>query len=126
MLAICETLPSLKSKQLTFPIFGKASLNLRQEHALSTIQRAEIKRRMATMVFTNEFDRVPECPLSYAKQQVMEQLIRMVDCVFPLLFADVSMLVLWLTKVWLFLGALHLAFMLCAGAQRYPGCCMPN
>lgn len=90
MLAICATVNSSSSPEPDYPIPGKAPLNLRPEHALTTDQNSEMKRRMSTMTFTNDFSRVPECPLTYGKQQVMEQLIRLLDCVFPLLFAEVS------------------------------------
>ncbi|KAF5826354.1 hypothetical protein DUNSADRAFT_3456 [Dunaliella salina] len=71
-------------------VFSTAqSLDKKIQHTLTLAQRQECKRRSATMVFTNEFGRLPECPLTYGAQQVMEQLIRQLDCVLPLLFAEV-------------------------------------
>lgn len=90
MLSICSTLSSLRAQALVRPFADKAPLSLRPEHALTSAQRKEIKIRMGSMAFTNEFGRVPESPLTHGRQQVMEQLIRMNDCVFPLLFAGVS------------------------------------
>jgi len=89
MLSICATIPYLRDNVKGFPIIGKAPFGLRPQHALTNSQRKEIERRMGNMVFTNEFGRLPESPIAYGKQQVMEQLIRLLDCVFPLLFADV-------------------------------------
>lgn len=91
LVAITSTLESL-SKPAIAPIRGLAPRFLRPEHALSRAQRAECMKRMpiATMVFTHEFDRPPECPLSHAKSQTMEQLFRQLDCVLPLLFAEVG------------------------------------
>mmetsp|Transcript_14420 Transcript_14420/g.39068 ORF Transcript_14420/g.39068 Transcript_14420/m.39068 type:complete len:684 (+) Transcript_14420:662-2713(+) len=89
MLGVCSSLTSLNDIAQVFPFEGKAPVHLRPEHALSTGQRAEMKKRMRSMVFTNEFSRIPECPLTYGKQQVMEQLIRLLDCVLPVLFAGV-------------------------------------
>jgi len=86
MLAIFSPPPSSE------PVFlceGKAPLFLRSEHVLSGAQRAECKRRAATLTVTNEFSRAPECPITYGRQQVMDQLIRQLDCVLPLLFAEV-------------------------------------
>lgn len=91
MLAICSTLPSLKYfSENIFPFPNKAPLTLSREHALTQAQRKEVKTRMQSMAFTNDFDRRPESPLTHGKQQVMEQLIRILDCVFPLLFAEVG------------------------------------
>jgi len=88
LLAITSTIESLSKPQIV-PIRGLAPRFLRPEHALSRAQRAECIKRMSTMVFTHEFDRPPECPLKHAKSQTMEQLIRQLDCVLPLLFAEV-------------------------------------
>jgi len=88
MLAVFSTAQSLE-KKIQYPIPGKAPLYLHPTHTLSLPQRQECKRRSATMCFTNEFGRLPECPLTYGAQQVMDQLIRQLDCVLPLLFAEV-------------------------------------
>ncbi len=91
MTTICEPLQLLRKNRRIPPIIGKAPQSLLPEHALSQSQRNEIRVRMGTMTFTNEFSSVPENPLTHGKRQKMEQLIRMLDCVFPLLFADVSL-----------------------------------
>ena len=90
MLAICSTASSLSATVSQFPFMNKAPMNLRPQHALTTGQRKEMSARMSTMAFTNDFGRLPESPLTHGRQQVMEQLIRLLDCVFPLLFAGVS------------------------------------
>ena len=76
MLVICSSISSLNTTVTSFPLLNKAPLSLRAEHALNRTQRAEMKFRMNSMTFTNDFDRVPESPLTHGRQQVIQQLIR--------------------------------------------------
>jgi len=44
---------------------------------------------MSSMVFTLDFSRPPESPIEHGSSQTMEQIICQLDCVLPLLFAEV-------------------------------------
>jgi len=90
MLAVLSTQECLKSASFIFPIPGFAPQHLRSDHALSREQRSTALKRMSNMVFTSDFSRPPECPITYGKTQTMEQMIRHLDSVLPLLFAEVS------------------------------------
>ena len=93
MLTCLSTQEALRAKEKNstslHPIPGKAPFYMSPDDGLTRQQRKECTDRMRTFVFTNDFDRPPECPVTHGASQVMEQLMRQPDCVMPLLFVEV-------------------------------------
>ena len=63
---------------------------LRPAHCLDKRERAQLRARSEAMVFTQDFGRRVRCIDPRVKALTMEELMRSIDCVLPLLFAEVG------------------------------------